>query len=309
MSDSPESNDFQSVSGHKVIRDDTRPSSGKTLETEELKGQSSAQGYTTGSPLRCSRCGQAIMGRYVLKVLTRTYHPHCLTCTACGVTLSSSCFSKGDEIFCAEDFFKKYGCKCAGCKEGIPPTEVVRRAQSHVYHTRCFTCSVCSQTFATGDQFYLLENRKLVCKSDFDTYSSDGRDSRSGDSDSGIKRPRTTITATQLEALKSAYTKSAKPSRHVREKLSSDTGLDMRVVQVWFQNRRAKEKRLKKDAGRHRPMWDRTVRPVDRERLFCNMAPSTVNTYCNKNNMGESSLEHANEFTFGGRLCTFFIPW
>lgn len=26
----------------------------------------------------------------------------------------------------------------------------------------------------------------------------------------------------------------------------------MRVVQVWFQNRRAKEKRLKKDAGRQR---------------------------------------------------------
>lgn len=51
------------------------------------------------------------------------------------------------------------------------------------------------------------------------------------------KRPRTTITAKQLETLKSAYNASPKPARHVREQLSQDTGLDMRVVQVWFQNR------------------------------------------------------------------------
>ena len=46
------------------------------------------------------------------------------------------------------------------------------------------------------------------------------------------KRPRTTITAKQLETLKSAYNNSPKPARHVREQLSHDTGLDMRVVQV-----------------------------------------------------------------------------
>ncbi|GBM59439.1 Homeobox protein ceh-14, partial [Araneus ventricosus] len=65
---------------------------------------------------------------------------------------------------------------------------------------------------------------------------------------SSNKRPRTTISTVQLEALKLAYQRSSKPSRHVREQLSAETGLDMRVVQVWFQNRRAKEKRLKKEA-------------------------------------------------------------
>jgi hypothetical protein len=57
------------------------------------------------------------------------------------------------------------------------------------------------------------------------------------DGDQPNKRPRTTITAKQLETLKSAYNSSPKPARHVREQLSQDTGLDMRVVQVWFQNR------------------------------------------------------------------------
>lgn len=57
------------------------------------------------------------------------------------------------------------------------------------------------------------------------------------DGDAASKRPRTTITAKQLETLKSAYSSSPKPARHVREQLAHDTGLDMRVVQVWFQNR------------------------------------------------------------------------
>ena len=90
----------------------------------------------------------------------------------------------------------------------------------------------------------------------------------------GSKRPRTTINSQQLDALKRAYNNSVKPARQVREKLSAETGLDMRVVQVWFQNRRAKEKRLRKDVGRHQHLhrqqqqqWStcRRVPVVDRD--------------------------------------------
>lgn len=57
--------------------------------------------------------------------------------------------------------------------------------------------------------------------------------------DNSNKRPRTTITAKQLETLKTAYSNSPKPARHVREQLAQETGLDMRVVQVCLRAREA----------------------------------------------------------------------
>lgn len=48
----------------------------------------------------------------------------------------------------------------------------------------------------------------------------------------GGKRPRTSISSNQLDALKSAYRRNPKPSRNIREQLATETGLDMRVVQV-----------------------------------------------------------------------------
>ncbi|MGH0142333.1 UNVERIFIED_CONTAM: hypothetical protein FKN15_039228, partial [Acipenser sinensis] len=57
--------------------------------------------------------------------------------------------------------------------------------------------------------------------------------------------PRTTIKAKQLETLKAAFTATPKPTRHIREQLAQETGLNMRVIQVWFQNRRSKERRMK----------------------------------------------------------------
>ena len=50
----------------------------------------------------------------------------------------------------------------------------------------------------------------------------------------GTKRrgPRTTIKAKQLEVLKTAFSQTPKPTRHIREQLAKETGLPMRVIQV-----------------------------------------------------------------------------
>ncbi|THD27553.1 LIM homeobox transcription factor 1-beta [Fasciola hepatica] len=68
------------------------------------------------------------------------------------------------------------------------------------------------------------------------------------DSDSGSgknsKRPRTILTASQRRRFKSVFEMNPKPARKMREALATETGLNIRVVQVWFQNQRAKMKKL-----------------------------------------------------------------
>lgn len=60
--------------------------------------------------------------------------------------------------------------------------------------------------------------------------------------------------------------------------------------QVWFQNRRAKEKRLKKDAGRQR--WGQ---------YFRNMKRSRGNSKSDKDSIQEEGVDSDAEVSFTGR--------
>lgn len=54
------------------------------------------------------------------------------------------------------------------------------------------------------------------------------------------KRPRTVLSASQRRTLKKAFDLDPKPSKKARHVMALETGLTNRVVQVWFQNQRAK---------------------------------------------------------------------
>ncbi|XP_015757452.1 PREDICTED: LIM/homeobox protein Lhx1-like [Acropora digitifera] len=209
---------------------------------------------------QCAGCELPISDKFLLKVLDRLWHIKCVHCHDCKSALTNKCYSREGKLFCKNDFYRRYGTKCAGCCLGISPNDMVRRAKHLVFHVKCFNCSTCNRQILTGDELYYVGDSKFVCKEDY--YQS--RLPAKSDSDSeekdlsygldedfdialGTKRrgPRTTIKAKQLEALKATFAATPKPSRNIREKLAQETGLNMRVIQVWFQNRRSKERRLK----------------------------------------------------------------
>lgn len=73
-----------------------------------------------------------------------------------------------------DNLCRKFGTKCASCGYNIPPTDVVQRANDFVYHLQCFSCLLCHCQLNTGDEFYLIDEQKLLCKLDHDALKNKG---------------------------------------------------------------------------------------------------------------------------------------
>ena len=75
-----------------------------------------------------------------------------------------------------------------------------------------------------------------------------GRGGRSGgkvkNSDRKSARARTVLSEKQLNILKTCYSANPRPDALMKEQLVEMTGLSPRVVRVWFQNKRCKDKKL-----------------------------------------------------------------
>nr|NP_001071998.1 transcription factor protein [Ciona intestinalis]BAE06539.1 transcription factor protein [Ciona intestinalis] len=196
---------------------------------------------------RCRRCAGVIpRDELVRRVIGHPYHVKCFSCDVCHRQLQSgdhylidesynqicckACHDRDDVIF--ESCFGAGEEDSASDSEksdddvfAQPPMHMAGGAHFSPYHgpphhmgiMRSKNGSKTSPTMQHG------------------SVTSDGKRS---------KRPRTILTTAQRRKFKASFEVSQKPCRKVRETLASETGLSPRVVQVWFQNQRAKMKKL-----------------------------------------------------------------
>ncbi|XP_058798262.1 LIM homeobox transcription factor 1-beta-like isoform X2 [Phymastichus coffea] len=213
----------------------------------------------------CASCGRVITDRYVMRVNERNYHESCLSCAECATPLSHSCYARDCKFYCKQDYQRIYATKCARCQQKIESSDLVMkvnmqsissRADLSIFHVECFVCCICGDPLVRGAHFILRQGLPL-CKREFhnDIFNMNSPqdddlldDSRPRDGRRGPKRPRTILTSVQRRQFKASFEVSPKPCRKVREALAKDTGLSVRVVQVWFQNQRAKMKKLQRKA-------------------------------------------------------------
>ena len=57
-------------------------------------------------------------------------------------------------------------------------------------------------------------------------------------------RFRTVLSDNQVNILKRCYSANPRPNAQMKEKLIDLTGLSLRVIRVWFQNKRCKDKKM-----------------------------------------------------------------
>ncbi|KAL1472519.1 hypothetical protein MTO96_022924 [Rhipicephalus appendiculatus] len=241
-------------------------------------GPDEAAAQALAPPKLCAGCGAPIADRFYLLAVERQWHTRCLRCCHCKQQLDSelTCFARDGNIYCKEDYYRLFAVKrCARCQQGIFASELVMRARDLVYHLHCFTTTTeaatggtvgaCSPPLAPGAAYAppqgpygvrkgrprkrkpgeLPEGPPHLGLQDLAGLDSNGSTmlQQQQQQQQRTKRMRTSFKHHQLRTMKSYFAINQNPDAKDLKQLAQKTGLSKRVLQVWFQNARAKWRR------------------------------------------------------------------
>ncbi|XP_045931763.1 filamin-binding LIM protein 1 [Micropterus dolomieu] len=121
----------------------------------------------------CWACGEAITDQ-VIRALERAYHLSCFTCATCKQQIGEQAFAQGEvgEVYCLQDYYRKYAPKCSACKQLIIPKDDGTdsynvECMGRSYHENCYRCEVCVIQLSPEPNehgCYPLDG-KMLCKS------------------------------------------------------------------------------------------------------------------------------------------------
>ncbi|CAB4057838.1 LHX5 [Lepeophtheirus salmonis] len=190
--------------------------------------------YFTYFGPRCGSCQITIQfDEYSTRLGDYFFHPNCLNCSVCHVQIlkgQNVGFSNDGLLYCEDHSFMSF------LKTTLPYGSFDSGIESDL--------SVNESGSNTPSSLMNLDDNSSPKSPESEDDDDKVKDLDENGKENKRRGPRTTIKAKQFEVLKTVFSQTPKPTRLMREQLAKETGLPMRVIQVWFQNKRSKEKRM-----------------------------------------------------------------
>ncbi|XP_019614702.1 PREDICTED: LIM homeobox transcription factor 1-beta-like isoform X2 [Branchiostoma belcheri] len=203
---------------------------------------------------KCTGCLQSIPStEFVMRAMGNIYHLRCFQCVVCQQRLQKGdeFIMKNSQLYCKHDYEKEVQLAVPKMSPGSSE-EDENTTENRPRPKRPRTILTTQQRRAFKASFEVSPKpcrkvRSLQFNEEHDFSCATGsseEDENTTENRPRPKRPRTILTTQQRREFKALFEVSPKPCRKVRETLAAETGLSVRVVQVWFQNQRAKMKKL-----------------------------------------------------------------
>ncbi|GIY82815.1 insulin gene enhancer protein ISL-1 [Caerostris darwini] len=179
--------------------------------------------------IKCARCNVSFnRNDFVMRARNKIYHIECFRCVTCTRQLLP-----GDEYALRDDGLF--------CKADNDCTPIVEKKITPNGHTANGQHSPHNGTTPNGTSLQMAANAESM-------QTNRNRDSvrpqvHKQSSDHKPTRVRTVLNEKQLHTLRTCYAANPRPDALMKEQLVEMTGLSPRVIRVWFQNKRCKDKK------------------------------------------------------------------
>ena len=202
-------------------------------------------------------------------------HPTCeVACTACHQPLDqgSKCWIHHEDsrVYCYDCYSYRTTQKiCNICNDVIENLEYATMVSKDCHiHTNCLACVVCFKPWSKGQrmnfkmesqqiQIFCEEHSNIVTSPSIEESEKEpsnielvepkeesaDSEEQNEDDDKKKRTPRTKFTDKQTALMMNIFASTPRPTRLMREQMAKETGLPIRCIQIWFQNKRSKEKR------------------------------------------------------------------
>ncbi|XGW20594.1 hypothetical protein V3C99_003967 [Haemonchus contortus] len=190
---------------------------------------------------KCSRCDLPFdRSELVMRARHAVYHVACFSCVACERQLKTGdeFQIKGNSLYCRAD-----------CEAGNVPEPSSIPTPSMFANDDSWETSTMTSLDHTSSPPLSVRSPK---SDDMSTPQNNGFHNTSGSSagssgkkkkDKQTTRVRTVLNEHQLSILKKCYALNSRPDALLKEQLVEMTALNARVIRVWFQNKRCKDKK------------------------------------------------------------------